>query len=111
VIGGNFEELMFVGVLLQSEFAYVSLIHSKTPMARAAIENADVTIVLVDEVCTTDEMRAAVEANRVVVAVVEACVENSAELKAAGALVAPAGQPALLQAIVASLVAQVVVNQ
>ena len=111
VIGRNLEELMYVGALLQSEFAFASLIHTNTPMARAATENADVTIVLLDQPCGTDEMKAAVESNRVVLAVVETCVENTAELRAAGAVVAQAGQPALLQAIVASLAAQVVVNQ
>ncbi len=111
VIGRDLRTLLLTGALLQSEFAFASLIHTATPLARAATEHADVTIILLDVACSPTEMQAAVESNRVVVAVVDQCVQNAAELLAAGALVAPAGQPALLQAIVASLAAQVVVSQ
>ncbi len=108
VIGSDLTEVVTIGAMLHAEFGYTALIHTAQPLARAASEEADLTVVLLKEVCTLDQASAAIDKSGAIIFVSDAPAERAADLKAAGAFVLRPDQTSLLQATVASLAAQVV---
>ena len=108
VIGSDLTEVVTIGAMLHAEFGYAALIHAPEPLARAASEEADLTVVLLKEPCNLDQASAVIEKSGAVIFVIDAPAECTTDLRAAGAFVLRPDQPALLEATVASLAAQVI---
>ena len=107
ISGSDLRAVVTMGAMLQAGFGYTALIHTQEPLARAASEEADLTIVLLEEPFRFEQASAAIEKSRAVIFVIDASPESTAGLAAAGAFVLRPDQTALLQATVASLAAQV----
>ncbi|HLF79978.1 MAG TPA: hypothetical protein VJB57_21070 [Dehalococcoidia bacterium] len=104
VFGKDLTEVIRAGALLAQGFAFVSLVHTRFPMQRAASARASVAVVLLDAPCSAAEVAAVVERSGTVILVLDGFVEP--EIEPLGATVLARDDVTLLQAVVASALAQ-----
>jgi hypothetical protein len=109
VFGKDLSKVIQTGALLAEGFAFVSLVHTNSPLQRAARDAAAVSLVLLEAPCSREEASAVVERSGAAIFLLDGF--GQPEIEALGATVLGWDDITLLQAVVASAQAQAALSR